>query len=158
MKIILSFILILLFTGSFFSCSKDEMKVDSLNISVEILKFDSWINLMPGGSPTFHFAGDISITYTGKDSTEYIKMTKVEVFQNSKKLYDEIPYYNEKRRMADSHFYKDSPRDFLFGSEQNIKIVSELDTDKPVDFEFTFTSGETNKIVILNKVKVERVY
>ena len=158
MRFIFSITALLFFMGSLFSCSQLENKKDASNISVEIKKFDAWVNLMPGGSPTFHFAGDISITYTGKDSIEYIKMTKVEVFQNDKKLYDEVPYYNEKKRVANVYFLENNPREFLFGSEQNIKIVPELDTDKTVNFELTFQSGEIEKKVKLNNIKVERVY
>jgi hypothetical protein len=158
MKIIFLITLSFLFTGSFFSCSKLEQVKESSDITITMNKFDTWINLMPGGPPSFHFAGDISITYTGKDSIDFIKMTNVSVSQDNKKLYDEVPYYNEKRKIKNVYFLSEQPRDFLFGSEQNIKIVPELDTEKPVTFVITFESGELKKVLTLNDIKVERVY
>ena len=132
-------------------CGSSRTASDQINLKVSVEKIDSWLNFMPGGSPTFHIAGQIKIERKGSDTAEIIKLKQVSIFQERKKIYEFVPLFEI---IND----KESDSGFRFGTNKGLSINRDLDEEKMISAELQFESAGRSFLHKIENIKIEKAY
>lgn len=120
--------------------------------SITILETNCWLNLMPGGVPSFHYSGTFAIE---KKYADRLKFTSVEVYHKGELIHKSQPLLQ---------FYDEVVTDsmkvikFNFYSEQGIKVTEIMMKAEVADFHFVFEID--NEIVEkdLKEILITRAY
>ncbi len=121
-------------------------------MNVDVIKINSWINLMPGTDPRFNISGEIEIKPKNSDyQLMDLLFTEIKIKQNGKTVYFIKPTVREETGKKDL-------RKLLFSTIKGLSITPDLNPDKHIDVELIFDDdGDELKYVIRN-VKVEKIY
>lgn len=122
-------------------CSKTVLDKEK---SITILETNCWLNLMPGGEPSFHYSGTFEIE---KQLADRIKFSSLEVYYKDELIHKSQPLLQ---------FYDEVVTDsmkvirFNFYSEQGIKVTEKMMIAETINFLFVF---EIDNEVIEKEVK-----
>jgi hypothetical protein len=131
----------------FFGCSSSSVDYQRMIVVNEI---NLWLNLMPGGPPTFHFSGQVGAEIEIADEVE---LEKVEIYQNKKMIFSEKPFFTRLTKQV-PHFNKYL---FIFGIKEGLPSQL-INSNDSVDLILIFiVQGETISIKI-NEIIIEKVY
>jgi hypothetical protein len=131
---------------TFFGCSSsiEYQRMITLN------EVNLWLNLMPGGPPTFHFSGQVGVEV---EIVDEIELEEVHVFQRNKKLFTERPFFTRLSKQV-PQFNKYL---FIFGIKDGLPS-HQINTDLPTDLVLVFNvNGEEVKFFI-DEITIEKVY
>lgn len=146
-------LIILLFFSLFFmsACSNCKISKTDLGTNVEITDLQTWLNLMPGGNPSFHFSGEYKVT---SGNPENFTLKNVKVFSDKEELYSVIPSVRDKYNESSMQ----SSLEFQFFSESGLAVKAILLTKEKLDFvlEFDIEGNLINKFV--EQVELVRAY
>ncbi len=130
-------------------CSKPVVEQD---IAITITEINCWLNLMPGGEPSFHYSGTFTVDRKFSDS---FKFSAVKVFYKDEMLHQSQPliqFYDE--TITDST----SLIKFNFYSQQGIKVTEKMMRAEIADFILVFEiSGKTIE-KSLKEIPITRAY
>ncbi|GJQ61808.1 MAG: hypothetical protein SCALA702_08610 [Melioribacteraceae bacterium] len=115
-------------------------------------ELESWINLMPGGSDSFHLSGDLVITENSGLNLKNAQILEVVVFQDGKQLYEFKPETKKGYVSEEESAY------FQFSTKRGLKISGLLKTEFPIVVEVHLTDGDENMVVTVDKVLVQKIY
>lgn len=155
--------LLLLFILGACSATSEENKTEIENSTPvkadapEIVKYsfnelESWINLMPGGSDTFHLSGDLVVTNKSALNLVKAKILNVLIYQDGKELYDFKPESKKGSVSKEESVY------FQFSTKRGMKISGVFNPELPVTVEVNITDGKENMVVTVDKVIVQKIY
>ncbi|MCL6495807.1 MAG: hypothetical protein K6T54_13680 [Ignavibacterium sp.] len=143
--------LMLIFLFSFFigCCSQSMIISDS---SVTIVEADCWLNLMPGGNPSFHYSGTFSID---KKFIDDYKFLYVKVFYKDEMIHQSQPllqFYDElitdTTSLVRFHFY----------SDQGIKVTDKMMKAESVDLLLVFQIKDNTVEKLVKEIPLTRAY
>jgi hypothetical protein len=106
---------------------------------------------MPGGNPTFHYAGKFAITDSSKPE---IILKQIEFFHNGKSLLKSSPVINPVREQPNENI----GILFDFYSQQNIPVSNEMINAHLVDVRFLFIAKNDSFEIIKKDVELHRAY
>lgn len=142
-------LLIILFPLFLESCSQSMIISDS---SVTILEVNSWLNLMPGGNPSFHYSGTFSID---KKFIDDYKFHLVKIFYRNEMIHQSQPllqFYDElitdSNKVVRFHFY----------SEQGIKVTDKMMRTESVDLLLVFQIQDKTIEKLVKDIPLTRAY
>lgn len=159
-KIVLEGIFLILISTIIGACSAKMIDGTKLNLNIEVLKSNAWINLMPGINmkPTFHFNGEIKIKNTSEDLVKDLKLQEIDFYTDSTLLFKFIPVFKNKMDDSVNTISPLGESYFTFNSPKGLVIKSELVPQKFCNALLKFSSeGKTFEYKIDN-IKVEKVY
>lgn len=142
-------LLILLFSFFIGCCSQSMIISDS---TVTILEADCWLNLMPGGNPSFHYSGTFSID---KKFIDDYKFLYVKVFYKDEMIHQSQPllqFYDElitdTTSLVRFHFY----------SDQGIKVIDKMMKAESVDLLLVFQIKDNTVEKLVKEIPLTRAY
>lgn len=144
---LISFSSLLFFVNA--CCSKQVLEKDSM---ITILEANCWLNLMPGGQPSFHYSGTFSVN---KEFSDQLKFTAVKVYYKDEIIHQSQPMLQ---------FYDEVVNDttslikFNFYSEQGIKVTEKMMIAESADFYFIFQIGNDKVEKHLKDIPITRAY
>lgn len=147
---------ILFLTVLLISCSGSRTSDNKLLLNADLVRIDSWVNLMPGSRPTFHINGILRITNNEKFDLDTLK-TKLNVLQGDSLIYSISPDFDPLTD-GNSFIRKNEEKEFTFSVGTGLSLKRELDYNKPVLFEFVFSSKGKEHSFKSDSVKIEKAY
>lgn len=143
-------VFVLLLSILIIGCCGQSMIVSDSSIAID--EANCWLNLMPGGNPSFHYSGTFSVE---KNLADNFKLKQVKVFYKENLIHSSQPllqFYDE--LVTDSS----SVIRFNFYSEQGIKVTETMMQAENVDLLLTFeVKGKTIEKVVKN-ISMTRAY
>jgi hypothetical protein len=133
-------------------------KQSDLSLSIEKIKIESWLNLMPGGPGSFHLSGEILIKNEENHEVGNLNLSLITVRHDDELLYSFKPVFKTKSENEDCHILMDQEKDFLFYTQSGLPINKKLNTEIPVTILLEFNADDANFTYEVEKVKVEKVY
>jgi hypothetical protein len=158
MKKYFKYILIYLTVFVFAACSCSKNLEGNMDLEIEIIKVDSWLNLMPGGPGSFHISGDFKFTYKDENEIVDLDLTRINIYQDEKILYSFRPFFTYNLKKTDTASYSENAKEITFGTSPGLPIVRELDPDKPISAELEISSGGKNLKYMIDDITVEKAY
>lgn len=131
---------------------------DKLQLQIEIQKLDAWFDLMPGGAPSFHFAGDLIIKNISDDPVKSLLLRVVKVFQDGKELYSISPEFSPISQDDDKSIAGESEKTFLFNTSKKIPIKDEMDMQRQIEMHLLFSDEGKEFIFKIENLTVEYIY
>lgn len=131
---------------------------DTLKLSVQHVKVESWLNLMPGGAGSFNFAGEMSIKNSGTCKIDCLSLTRISVLQKNIKIYSIVPAFKSKTEGENHELEKGAEKEFIFYTQPGEKIKNELNTDLPIKLILVWTDSNSIFTYEIENIKVEKVY
>lgn len=142
-------LLIILFSFIVGCCSQSMIISDS---SITILEVNCWLNLMPGGNPSFHYSGTFSID---KKFIDDYKFSSVKVFYRNEMIHQSQPllqFYDElitdSIKIVRFHFY----------SDQGIKVTDKMMKAESVDMLLVFKIQDKTIEKLVKDIPLTRAY
>ncbi len=129
-----------------------------LKISVEDVKVESWLNLMPGGPGSFHITGEIKMKNQGEQEVDSLSLSKISILQNDKQIYSFTPIFKSKIESKSNELMVGEEKDFLFYTQTGLSINNELNTDLPIKIVLFFNYGSSVLPYEIKDLKVEKIY
>ena len=130
----------------------------SLKLSVQVIKVDSWLNLMPGGPGSFHFSGNFVVKNLGKCKVDSLSLNKVSVIQNNNELYSIIPVFKSKTDGDNHELDREGEKEFDFYTSSGLTIKKELDASLPIKLILMLTDSNSVFAYEVENIKIEKVY
>lgn len=133
------------------SCSSSKSIDNTIDI-ITIKKLECWLNLMPGGRPTFHYAGEIDI----KDiRSENITFEHIEFLNEQKVINKSFPVYE----LLDKDFTKNQESLRMnFYSPKGIDVTDDMLKTEFIDARLTFRIDDEIIEVIQTDIKLLKTY
>ncbi len=133
---------------------------EKLDISIELLKSNAWINLMPGINmqPTFHFAGELKIKNNSGETVRELKLQEINFYFDSTLVYKFVPVFKKKMDDSSNNISSSGEEIFAFSSPKGLKLKSELNSQKLFNAVLRFSSGGKIFEFKIDNIKVEKVY
>ncbi len=149
---IFSKIFIALFLLIFISCSNSQVPLDKLSEEINIIEIQAWLNLMPGGSASFHFVGEYEIDTT---ISKNLLLTNVIVLSDQKIIYDidSSTLINERELNR-----KNENLNFKFYTQPGLKLNDVIKELKTIDVKLVFDYDGNEVEKIIKDVQLSRVY
>ncbi len=144
-------ILIVLILLIVFSCTSGKY----VNSKEEIIVFQNiecWLNLMPGGEPSFHYTGEIEVN---NFNSEKILFQKIEFLSEEKSLNVSAPNIESSNT---SSFDKKNSLMIIFHSPQKIHVTDDMLKTDFVDVKLTFSIDEKVIEIIKKDIQLLRTY
>ena len=138
-------------------CSHQQ-EADSLHLSVHKMKIHCWLNLMPGGSASFHISGEIKMKNDENQEITDLKLTTIKVFQSNKLMYSFTPQFSPKIKGEEFLIPAKSERDFLFSSKSRLSVSKNLNAEQPILIKLLFKGKEKSFLYQMENIKIEKVY
>lgn len=142
-------LLIILFSLFLRCCSQSMIISDS---SVTILEANCWLNLMPGGNPSFHYSGAFSID---KKFIDNYKFHLVKVSYRNETIHQSQPllqFYDE--LITDSN----KVVRFNFYSAQGIKVTDKMMKAESVELLLVFQIQDKTIEKLVKDISLTRAY
>ena len=138
--------------------SSEKVKYN-LDLSVEKLEINAWLNLMPGTSPgKFHLTGEITLKNNGSDEINNIELNNITVYSNKEVVYTLVPYFSPKNKEDNYHLGITMEKEFSFGTDNVLKIDEQLEKNNKIDIKLEFISEQGSIYFGFHNIEVERAY
>ena len=131
-----------------------------LNIDVQVLSYNAWINLMPGINmrPTFHFTGKIIIENNSADLVKYLKLQEIDIYSDSILIYKFAPIFKSEINDTLNNILPSSEKVFTFMSPKELLMKNGFDPQKHFSALLKFSSEGNIFEYKINNIKVDKVY
>jgi hypothetical protein len=133
------------------SCSSEKQLKDTKN-SIRLTKLDVWLNLMPGGKPTFHYSGEIEIE---DYISSIIEFENIYIYSDKRLIHSSQPI-SELLRIDENKNSSDAVINFY--SPKNIEVTKNLIRTKIVDIILILKYGSKQKKIIKNNIQLQKAY
>jgi hypothetical protein len=154
MKYLFSISIILLI-----SCSSVKTDEEILNISITHSDVNSWLNLMPNDSPSFHITGVVKIKNEESYNIIGINLSEIIILQDNEPLYFIEPVFEPVS--TDKTIKKIEAGkviEYRFMVKNGLEIKPELDPDKIISAKLRFLSREKQFEYIIPDIFIEKAY
>lgn len=123
---------------------------------IEIIKIDTWLNLMPGDSPTFHLVGEAIISTQNKINDLQNFFKSINVSQSELRLYNFSPVVNliSEELIAQ----KVNNYNIKFFTERGLRYNKSMKNDEKIEVEIIFNSRFNMKNVLMTGIQMEKAY
>lgn len=134
------------------SCSNSQIQLDKLSKQINIVDTQAWINLMPGGSGSFHITGEYEID---KTELEKLSLRKIIVYSENQIIYDINTANLSNELQADEKIQK---LKYRFNIQPGLKLNDSIKIVETIDIKliFEFNGREIEKMI--NDVYLTRAY
>ncbi len=140
-------------------CNSEVSKGFKLNLCINLLKENAWINLMPGlTQPTFHFVGNIKIKNEENETLKNLKLEEIKIFRDDTAVYNFQPVFNVNTNDSTSNIHPQEEKVFTFRTPDGLKAASDLNLDRNFSASLLFTCEGRTFEFIIPKIKIEKVY
>jgi hypothetical protein len=130
---------------------------NQLVITVKTLKLAAWINMMPGGKPSFHLSGEIEIKNTGDEIVSTLNLDQIAIYNNTTDVYKFKPVFNNKKEAADNDILPKAQKDYFIASPDKINTDKFKNLDS-IKLLLSFSSGGKRFEFETDNIKIQRVY
>jgi hypothetical protein len=136
---------------SMIACSSSK-SIDNQVEAITIKKLECWLNLMPGGRPTFHYSGEIEIN---EIKPENITLEYIEFLNEHKVINKSFPLYEilkvdsvENQKALKMNFY----------SPQRIDVTDDMLKTEFIDVRMIFRIDDEIIEMIQTDIQLLRTY
>jgi len=146
---------------SFFwsSCGTFKSQSDQLKISIKHSYIYSWLNLMPGGPPSFHITGDLTIKNLESYEIKELNLIEIILIQKDKPVYRFEPVFESiNESMSGKNLEAGEEKEFRFGVKSGLEVKPELNSEKSITVRLIFNSGEKIFEYSIPDIKIEKTY
>jgi len=143
------FVFLILF--SLYSCSSTKSINDELDL-INIKKIECWLNLMPGGKPSFHYSGEIEIT---KVNPEDVQLEQITLFD----IKNVLNISNPKMELVNEALINNA-KVYLFNfyNRDRIEVTDEMMKTDFIDAKLTFRINDEVVEIIRTDIQLLRTY
>ena len=139
-----------------FGCAGSVSKQHELNLQIEIVKLNTWVNLMPGKTNLFYLSGNIRIRNIKNEYLNNLELNEVTLLQDDKVVHVVKPVFYADN--GSPHISPGEEKFFTLKTAAGLKILDKLNLNIPLDLKLKFVDGEAAYIYKINNVKIEKVY
>lgn len=118
---------------------------------IELKQLECWLNLMPGGNPSFHYTGEIIV----KQVKNNFIINEIEFFVNEKSIHKSAPITES---FIESLSEDNTIEVIRFNSPQNLPVVNEMMKTQFVDIRITFVMNNKKSKIFKKEVSLQRAY
>lgn len=141
------------------SCASSEKVNYNLDLSIEKLEINAWLNLMPGTSPgKFHLTGEVTLKNRGSDEIKNIELNNITVYSNEEVVYTLKPYFSPNNKKDNYDLGINKEKEFSFGTDNVLKIDERLEKNNKIDVKLEFISEQGSIYFRFHDIEVERAY
>lgn len=132
----------------------------TLKLSVETLKVESWLNLMPGGPGSFHMFAELKLKNPEDSAIHGLIAAEVSIFQLDKKIYSFAPIILTNDQIISSiDLEKEDQKLITVSSKSVLSIDKNLDKDGTVDIFIKFKDAKGNSFIHkIENTAIQKVY
>jgi hypothetical protein len=136
----------------FTSCTTSQIQSNSLSDQINVVDFEAWLNLMPGGPGSFHIMGKYECSDTADCDA---KLTNIMVYSDSSLIYD----ISEDNLICETQIEKDTQSiKYAFFTESGIKLNDKIQTIEKIDVKLIFDLGTKSIEKVLRDIILTRAY
>ncbi len=147
----MKYLILFLILFSLYNCSSTNCIDDKVDL-IKIKKIECWLNLMPGGKPSFHYYGEIEIT---KVNPEDFKLEQITLYDVQNLLNISTPkmeFINEALiDNAKTYVYN-------FSNSDRIEVTEEMLKAEFIDAKLTFRINDKVVEIIRTDIQLLRTY
>ncbi|MDP2303435.1 MAG: hypothetical protein Q8N03_13545 [Ignavibacteria bacterium] len=132
---------------SLVGCTSSSINYEKM---ITVNEINLWINLMPGGPPTFHFSGQVGAEI---EIAEDIELIEVRISQNQKQIFSEKPFFTRLSKQVPQY----NKYLYIFGIKEGLPS-NLINSDSLVDVILIFDVNGDRFSITLNKLSIEKVY
>ncbi|MDO8549967.1 MAG: hypothetical protein Q7S39_07455 [Ignavibacteria bacterium] len=140
-------------------CGTVKTQADQLNISINHSDIYSWLNLMPGGPPSFHITGNLTIKNEESYEIKELNLNEIILTQQDIPLYHFEPLLEPvNENISGKNLEAGEEKEFRFGVKSGLEVKPELDSEKPITARLVFNSGEKIFEYVIYNIQIEKAY
>lgn len=158
MKNILALIVPLIMAVTAFiniACSSCKTEINAPIIEVKVNEINIWLNLMPGGAPSFHFSGAIEVKNNTKYDIPNLTLSEVVIIYANEMLHHIKPESDEDLNYS---LNPDSMQLIKFYSPQNIDVGPKLYKADSLNVVLKFSCDEKKQTINAGIFPLERAH
>jgi len=150
---------LLIFIGYFFTegCAEKMPGNDRLILTINAAKSYAWINLMPGGKPSFHFSSEIKIQNDSDEPVANLNLQQITMYDDTVEVLQFKPVFINRKGGSDNIILPNGIKDYSITSPDKINI-DRLNNLKVINLILKFSSEGKTFNYRIESVKIERVY
>jgi len=138
-------------------CAEKMPENNKLNLTINVIKSYSWINLMPGGEPSFHLSCELRIKNNSDVPVENLKLQQVIMLDDTLEILKFKPLFVNRKNKSDMSLLPNEAKDFSIAAPDKINI-DKLSDNKVVSLLLNFSSEGKMFEYKIDSVKIDRVY
>jgi hypothetical protein len=138
-------------------CAEKMPENNKLNLTINVVKSYSWINLMPGGEPSFHLLCEIRIKNNSDVPVENLKLQQVSMFDDTLEILKFKPLFVNRKIKSDMSLLPNEAKDFSISAPDKINIAK-LKDNNVISLLLNFSSEGKTLEYKIDSVKIDRVY
>ena len=152
-------IILFLSIAYFFSegCAEKMPGNNKLNLTINVIKSYAWINLMPGGKPSFHFSGEVNIKNNSDEPVANLELQQIAVLDDTLEVLNFKPVFTNQDDKTSYNFQPKEVKDFSIAAPNKMNIAK-LNDLKVVSLLLKFSSEGKTFDYKIDSVKIEKVY
>lgn len=154
----LSILFIYAVTLSFTGCSGEIIKGSNPGIKITNTKVSIWINLMPGGDPSFHLTGKVIVLNAEKEPINNIKLNKIILLRDSTEIFYFAPVVSFPNDEKNIIIYPGKEKDLSFQAPQHLKAAKSIYDAKVVNLLLNFTFDGKEFDYVIPDQQINKVY
>lgn len=150
-------ILIILILVNHVGCSHEE-SIKQNFISVEKMKLNSWLNLMPGGKPSLNVSGEMRLKNNDVSEITNLQFELLSVYQNNKLVGSIKPNFAVNYEDDGDIIPTDTEKEYYFTAKIPSKLLVDFNADEPVEMKFLFRWYDKSYLHEIDNVEIMKVY
>jgi hypothetical protein len=136
----------------FTSCTTAQLQSGSFSDQINVVDFEAWLNLMPGGPGSFHIMGKYECSDTSDCDA---KLTNIKVYSDSSLIYD----ISEDNLICETQIEKHTQSiKYAFFTQPGIKLNEQIQTIEKINVKLIFDSGTKSIEKYLRDIILTRAY
>jgi hypothetical protein len=138
-------------------CAEKMPENNNLNLIINVVKSYAWINLMPGGIPSFHFSGELKIENNSEKLIKNLMLRQITIYDDTLEILKFTPRFIDLNSKSNNYFQPGELKKFSVAAPDRIKVDNLLNV-KLVNLLLNFSSGGKTFVYKIENIKIERVY
>ena len=160
MKKILSLLFIIIISSLTGCASSTTENENEMNVEIEFVTLDSWLNLMPGPGKTgaFHIAGEIKVTNNSDESIRNFTITKIDILIGEEFLSTVKVETRTKYQQPQNIILSGGTSEYQFNTSPGIKLDEKIMNTDSISAKFYFGSDDKSKELLVEEIELTRAY
>ncbi len=138
------------------SCAGNLGRQNEMNLKIDIVKLNAWVNLMPGKPNMLYINGNIKIRNVKNEFINELELMEIRLLQDDEKVSAFKPVFYADN--GSPHISPGEEKFFTLKTPGGLKILDKLNMNKPLELLLEFASGKETYSYKVEKIKIEKIY
>jgi hypothetical protein len=150
------YILLIVISAILAGCNPSLNEGRKLNLKINLVKINAWINLMPGKETSFHISGTVNIKNNEENTLSDVHLRGIVITQGKDLVSQSKILFNS--LSGENIIEPNSNLNFDFKASMNMNMMNNINRNNPIAIEFLFTSSGKNFNFKSDKIKIDKIY